>query len=183
MTVVERNQLRLLPWLENRAIHFPRSGRGIGRVVHADPKIAAVRRERQPGVAVAAWHGRDVFAFPCCSTIGRLEEPQAVTVSIARGSQNGIGSALKLVSVYVNRPYRSVRAYHYAWPTKGGVQCHVVPNYGTPPSGRIVVRDICVQRAFRIGGREHIVGAAVIAADRIHRMLSWAMVAGRAAPS
>src|SRR5919204_3697311 len=107
MGIVERDQLRLLPGFEDRPINTPGVSIGVGSVIDADPKLAAVGRNSQPGVTISAGPGSDVLAFPGLALVGGLIEHDAVAVRITGSAAGNVGEALHLVRIHIDCPHRS----------------------------------------------------------------------------
>src|SRR5438874_13033962 len=140
-------------------------------------------RDRQPCIAIASLLPRDVLALPRLALIGGLEEPDAVRIRIARGRAGGVGRTFHLMRVYIHGPNRPIGRDDYARPTERRIERLVAAHDVALPCLRVVQRDVAVEGAFGIDGSEDVVGAAVIAADGVDRVLPRAMIARGTAPA
>src|SRR5690348_5291876 len=88
-----------------------------------------------------------------------------------------------MMCINVDRPYCSVRCDYYTRPTERAVQRLITANHKSLKALRVISGYIRVQRALRISRAEHIIRAAVIAADRIQKMHAGAVIACGTAPT
>src|SRR5438552_14368782 len=113
MRVIERNQLRLLPRVEDGTVNLPGLGL-ITAVVHADAELGAAGGNGQPGIAITSIHGSYVFTLPGMPSIGRLVKTQPVGQRIAK-----IQALLRRINK--DGPHRSIWRRNHAGPTGGVV--------------------------------------------------------------
>ena len=114
--------------------------------------------------------------------VRRLVQHNSIAIRIARSTSN-IRRAFQMMRIDIDGPYRPVRRDHHARPTEGAVERLIAADHKSLEALRIICRDVRVQRALGIHGREHVVGAAVVTADRIQQMHAGTMIARRTAPA
>src|SRR6266851_1172187 len=114
---VERNEGGLAARAPDRAVNLPRHT-GAGTMVDAEAELLAIRRDREPAVAVAPRRGRDVLSRPGLAVVGRVEEDELVAHRVVVG--------VKRYGVHIKGPDRAVRRHLQGGPGGGRVQRAVV---------------------------------------------------------